>query len=395
MIRLGYFSDTTLVSISQTFVADLVRDLSADPEIDVTFFSGQSQGGINVNFSVKTQLTGFAKNGKRLSDRGYNIAHMLGAQSGYRARMHIQKRIAYYCLSRQIKRLPDVAFVDFATSAVLVRDFLNDNRIPFIVHVHGYDITRTLNDPEFVKELIYVLRDATFIVAASFHMKRLLVLIGADASKIRVIRIGIDVNSIKPTSWPERLKTNPSVIFLGRLTAKKHPIALIHAFELVREAIPSARLTIIGDGPLRNEVRDRINLLNLQSSVQMLGAMPREKAFPILNLHWVYAQHSVTATSGDQEGYALSVAEAAAHGIPIVATIHNGIPEHVIDGITGYLVPEFNYEAMAEKIAFLLWNPAIAAQMGEQGRKNVERINNQKTRVRSIKQLLFDTCGSC
>jgi colanic acid/amylovoran biosynthesis glycosyltransferase len=221
-------------------------------------------------------------------------------------------------------------------------------------------------------------------------MRRLLVLLGADENKIRVIRIGIDVASIKPMAWEERIKKGPSIVFLGRLTEKKHPIALLYAFNIVLTKIPEAKLTIIGDGPLKNEVVNTIKRLNLENSVSLLGSLPREKSFPILNAHWVFAQHSVTSKTGDKEGYALSPAEAAAHELPVVSTLHNGIPEHVIDGHTGYLVPEFNYEAMAEKLIYLLQNPKDAEKMGKAGRMNIEKLNNQQQRIASIKSLLFD-----
>ena len=107
-----------------------------------------------------------------------------------------------------------------------------------------------------------------------------------------------------------------------------------------------------------------------------------------MNKHWIYAQHSVTAISGDKEGYAISPAEAAAHELPVVSTIHNGIPEHVIDGETGFLVPEFDYESMAERIIQLIQNPMLAKKMGRAGRNNILALNNPQKRIDKIYNLL-------
>ncbi|MCH8328093.1 MAG: glycosyltransferase family 4 protein [Candidatus Marinimicrobia bacterium] len=158
--------------------------------------------------------------------------------------------------------------------------------------------------------------------------------------------------------WQERLQAYPSVVFLGRLTGKKNPIALIHAFALVRASVPKAKLTIIGDGPLREKLVKRIEVLGLQSAVTILGVLDQEAAWNEMRHHWIYAQHSVSSISGDQEGFALSLAEAAAHELPVVSTWHNGIPENVIHGETGYLVREFDYEEMGmEKLTYdVQWN---------------------------------------
>jgi len=116
--------------------------------------------------------------------------------------------------------------------------------------------------------------------------------------------------------------------------------------------------------------------------------MPHESALELLSNHWVYAQHSVTAMNGDQEGFAISPAEAAAYELPVVSTLHNGIPEHVIDGVTGFLVREFDYESMAERIIQLLQNPDLSMKMGQNGRKNILKLNNPEKRIESVHSIL-------
>ena len=387
-MKIGYFSITNL-TISETFIYDLVHGLNADKDLEVIYYSGKKNEKPKVDFKLKSVQTGFAERGKRIFSIAYKLGGLIKREKDWKSISKIQKKHSYRALVNSISGPIDIAWIDYADSAMLVREFLNSRKIPFILHVHGYDITSSLNIPGYADELGKVINDAQYIVAASEYMKRLLVLQGANENKIKVIRIGIDVKSIIPISWTERLKENPSIIFLGRLTIKKHPIALLHAFKIVLKTIPHAKLTIIGDGPLRNDVLKRIQKLEIGNSVVFLGSLPREESFPILNNHWVYAQHSVTAFTGDQEGYAISPAEAAAHGLPVVSTIHNGIPEHVIEGKTGYLVPEYNYEAMAEKIIYLLQNPKLAEEFGINGRENIEQINNQEKRIESIKSLFF------
>src|SRR5690606_10216580 len=132
-------------------------------------------------------------------------------------------------------------------------------------------------------------------------------------------------------------------------------------------------------GTLEQDVKNEIKTLGLSDAVTMYGVVDREKSFSLFNSHWVYAQHSVTPPSGDAEGFVISIAEAALHELPVVSTIHNGITENVIDREAGFLVPEYDYKSMAEKIVFLINNIDVAKQMGEAGRRQIlTRCNPDK-----------------
>ena len=382
-MKIGYFTNNN-IGISETFIYDLIKGL--EKKSDLVWFSGQSS--IEKKIVENQVATNYSSYHEKLPFWAYKIGQLKG-YLGYKWKMRTRLYLSDKALHKIPKNdFPDVAYVDYLTSAILLRKFFEKNSIPYVVHVHGYDITSELNDPEYKKELKKVFLSASHIIAASQFIKRLLILEGCPVSKIFVIRYGIDADSITPLSWEKRKKESPSIIFLGRLTEKKNPIALIHAFDIVRKKVPDIKFTIIGDGYLREEVENRIESLGLEDSVALLGALPREKSFPIMNRHWIFAQHSVTAISGDKEGYALSPAEAALHELPVVSTIHNGIPEHVIEGKTGYLVPEFDYESMAERIIQLIEDPELAEKMGKAGRENIKKLNNPQKRVDEIYELL-------
>lgn len=383
-MKVGYFSHSS-ISASETFILDLILGLKSSG-LNITFYSGQSK--VNPLDGVKTIPTGYElKNTWIIS-----FIYLFGQIFGKRGQRLVYRYKEFYTLKvlKSIigSNLPNVAYVDYGTSAVLLRKYFKLYSIPYIVHFHGYDITSFLNDNVYKHKLKSVFKEATFIIAASHHIKRLLILNGCDPAKINVVRLGINTSSIIPLSWTERIKSNPKIIFLGRLTTKKNPIALLYSFKIVSEKISDATLTIIGDGPLRQEVISCIEALKLTNKVTLLGSVPRSISFPILNEHWIYVQHSVTASDGDQEGFALSLAEAAAHEIPVVSTFHNGIPENVVDGVTGYLVREFDYETMAEKIIELIENPEKAKAMGINGRSHITHLCSIHDRVESIKVLL-------
>ena len=227
MIKVGYFTHSA-VSISETFIYDLIKGL--EKEFDLTFYSGEKY--IHNNITNRQVATSYAVSA---GNKPYYI-YKLGQLVGGRGISFKGKTFQFYAdksLNRHVDKNIDVAYVDYSTSGVLLMDFFERNDIPFVVHVHGYDITSATNDKYYLSRLKELFNKATYFIAASFYMKRLLVLLGCDESKIKVIRLGIDGESIIPKLWKERVKTEPRVVFLGRLTRKKHPIALLHAFKLL------------------------------------------------------------------------------------------------------------------------------------------------------------------
>lgn len=386
MIKLGYFSHTN-ISPSETFIYDLVKGLSECDDIDITYVSGMS-APFETDLKVKSYSTGYSDK-RHITALRLQKLGQLKAERGEDWKMRFNKKTAF----KQLKKadLPnfDIAYVEYATSGVLVMEYLMEKKIPFVVHVHGYDITTMLNDKAYAKELHKLFENAEFFIAASYYMKRRLVLLGCEEDKIKVIRLGVDSKQITPKSWDDRIKEKPSIIFLGRLAEKKNPIALLYAFQIVKKEIPESKLSIIGDGPLFSKTKETISTLNIEDSVKMYGTLSREESFPILNNHWIYAQHSVTSISGDTEGFAISLAEAALHNIPVVSTLHNGITENVIDNETGFLVPEYDYEKMAERIIYLIKNPEIAEKMGKAGREHILDICEPGNRVKKIRALLM------
>jgi glycosyltransferase involved in cell wall biosynthesis len=386
VLKLGYFTHSS-ISPSETFIYDLVKRLDNNSSIDLTYVSGQIKP-VKTDIKLKVVNSGFAKHGINNSFRAFKIGQALGGR-GHDFKMNFQQKKALKSLNGA--KLPkfDVAFVDYGTSAVKVYKYLMNNNIPFVVNFNGYDASSALEDPAYFREINKVFIAAEYLIVPSRHLKRRLILAGCPSNKISVMPYGIDYKSIKPLSGSERYASSPSVIFLGRLTAKKNPVALLHAFSLVRKQIPECSFTIIGDGQLRSKTENLIDELELRGCLEMKGVLSREDSFPIMNKHWVYAQHSVTANSGDQEGFPVSLAEAAAHALPLVSTIHSGITENIIHNETGFLVQEHDYEDMAERIIYLLKNPEVAEKMGQSGRIHISSICDPKKRVDKIIELMY------
>ena len=105
---------------------------------------------------------------------------------------------------------------------------------------------------------------------------------------------------------------------------------------------------------MRSEVESRIIKHGLEKKVRLYGALGHREALSVIAQSSVFAQHSVTSVSGDQEGLPVAILEAITLGLPVVSTIHSGIPEAIEDGVNGFLVREHDFESMAERMIELL-----------------------------------------
>jgi colanic acid/amylovoran biosynthesis glycosyltransferase len=139
----------------------------------------------------------------------------------------------------------------------------------------------------------------------------------------------------------------------------------------VFKEIPSARLLMVGDGPMWEEAKTFVKENQLENHVTFLGPKSQDEYLPLLQAAHVFIQHSIVTQAGDSEGTPVAILEAAACGLPTVSTRHAGIPDAVIEGETGILTDEHDIKGMAEACIFLAKNPSEIAKMGNAARKHV------------------------
>ncbi len=134
--------------------------------------------------------------------------------------------------------------------------------------------------------------------------------------------------------------------------------------------------------------------LHIKGYVKFLGAVEQNEVPRLYQKAHIFILPSITADNGDQEGIPVVLMEAQATGLPIISTYHTGIPEVVVDGKSGFLVPEKNVDALAEKLEYLIEHPEIWPNMGQYGRKFVEEhydINKLNQKLVEIHQNLIDS----
>ena len=171
----------------------------------------------------------------------------------------------------------------------------------------------------------------------------------------------------------------PLVGSLGRLHSQKGFSDLLTALAQVRRRIPSVRLFLAGDGELRADLEAQSRSLGLSEAVTFAGV--RTDVPEILAALDVFVLPSLW------EGMPNAVLEAMAAGLPVVATAVGGIPEVVVDGVTGLLVPPRDPDGLAQAIECLLRDPGLRRKMGQAGWKRVERCFSVEQMVRKTEDL--------
>ncbi len=188
-------------------------------------------------------------------------------------------------------------------------------------------------------------------------------------SKVVFVPNGIDSRKFFPATSEachalrERfgVGTSPLVGIIARLSDVKGHLYLIEAMNELVHGMPGIKCLIIGEGPLEHELKGQVSRLQLEASIKFfrINGLPAE----ILPMFDVFVMPSL------QEGLGLSVMEAQACGVPVVASRVGGLVEAVKDGVTGILVPPRDHLALADAIMKVLADKDIASRFGLAGRE--------------------------
>ncbi|MGE5457188.1 MAG: glycosyltransferase [Methanococcaceae archaeon] len=227
-------------------------------------------------------------------------------------------------------------------------------KLPLIVTFHGYDASSLLKNSKYISDLQPVFRYA-HIVAVSDYMATKLISAGADASRMSVIRYGISPEKfpfIKRDPVHIKYKENRTINFLqlSNFNEKKgHKYTVLAFNELIKKQ-SNCTLTLAGDGELRSEIEGLSASLGIRDKVFFPGNVKPEAVKTFMAEADVFLHHSLTASSGDQEGIPNVIIEAMATGLPVISTFHAGIPELIKDGYNGFLVEEKDIDSYTRKM---------------------------------------------
>ena len=255
--------------------------------------------------------------------------------------------------------------------------------IPFVITAHAYDI---FINPDVEKLREKFSRAAKVITVSDYNRDYLINLLGRDLQeKIEVVRCGIDLERF---IYSERgARDSVKILFVGRFVEKKGARYAVEAFTEVVKECPNTEIRMIGDGPLKDDIATLVERLGIKDKVSLLGPLSANDVLKEMKDADIFFLPSVTADNGDKEGIPVSIMEAMATGLPVVSTLHTGIPELVAHGKTGFLVPEKDTLAMAGRLNELIRDPDLRVLMGREGRAVVEASYNRSKEIERVERL--------
>lgn len=240
--------------------------------------------------------------------------------------------------------------------AVIYKTFIN-SKVKILVTSHGGDI---LGFRGIVGTVLkrFVLRRIDRLTVVSNALRDEAVKYGCTCD-IQVSPMGIDTRTFSPDRSDASIRSEygiigPFLLFVGRLVEKKGVEYLIRAMPKVLASQPSTKLLIVGDGPLKKQLEELTNGLQLQEGIIFAGSKPHEQLPSYFASADIFIGPSIVAESGDSEGFGLVFAEAMSCGTPVIASDLPAVRDIVIDGKTGFLVRQKDSTQIAERIIDVL-----------------------------------------
>lgn len=288
---------------------------------------------------------------------------------------------------------PDLFHAHYVVDAAYFLGVADRYRIPLIVSCYGYDVSSFPRSYGGYGQcyLQGVLKKANLFLAMSEDMKKDLLAMGVDERRI-VLHYP---NGCDPTRYdfrerhPERHR-KIRLLCVAMFEEKKGIEYLLEALAKALKHTHNLELRLVGDGPLRPRIDAKIKALGIQQNVSQAGFLSHDKVAAEYSAADLFCLPSITSSTGEKEGIPGVLVEAMASGLPVVSTWHAGIPEAVLDGITGYLVRERATDELCERLVHLVDHPELWGELGRAGRKHVEEHFDSKVLAAKLENI-YDT----
>lgn len=281
---------------------------------------------------------------------------------------------------------PDVLYFHFAIHAgelIILRKVF---RIPFVVFFHGFDFSKDLpfhkyNYPQMFRDGDWFFTNSNF---AGMKVRNL----GCPAEKLSVVGLPVDDHQYPYVA--RKKKDRIQILTVGRLVEKKGLEYSIEAVARLIKEYPQLQYNIIGDGPLEDNLRQQINKNGCENNIHLLGSLKKSEVIEKMLSSDIFLLASVTAADGETEGLPMVSLESQLTGMPIVATHHSGFSDSVLEGRTGFLVPERDVDMLYERLKWLIQNPSKWEEYGRIGRDHIMKNFSESVYMNKILEVLGD-----
>jgi len=273
-------------------------------------------------------------------------------------------------------------YATYPALAAWVCHQLADTPYSFTVHAHDLYVDTSMLDRKIA--------DAQFVVTISNYNRSLLERNNPRHTPIHVIHAGIDTAAYHfrpravPAEGPVRALT------VASLQAYKGHAVLLEALAMGGPATDRITLDLIGDGVLRTDLERLVDRLGLGSRVRFLGSCGEDDVRTALDAADLFVLPSIVAHNGQMEGLPVALMEALASGVPTVSTELSGIPEIVIDGVTGLLALPGDPASLNRTMVAMLERGSTTIALAEAGRALVTEQFDLRETISALSELLAE-----
>jgi glycosyltransferase involved in cell wall biosynthesis len=244
-----------------------------------------------------------------------------------------------------------------------------------------------MNKPAYREATQRMLQAVKLVLVRSESLRLAVADLGCDPEKIEIQRTGIPLEefSFRERTFPKNEEWR--FVQAGRLIEKKGLPVTLRAFAVFLGKYPNAKLTIAGEGPLRDKLQELTHELKIERSVSFTGFISQEQLRDIYYRSHIFLHPSQTGHDGNQEGIPNSMLEAMASGLPAVATRHGGIPEAIENGVSGVLVPERDHEALARALLDAAEDPVFLSRIARSGAEVVRKNFDLRAQAQRLEDI--------
>ena len=294
-------------------------------------------------------------------------------RSWYHGLKGIHVRIDYLKWRRLVAEFsPDIVHVHYPDGGGRNHFYFNAVSDRLITSTWGSDVTESKEFPLSQKHkagVRAILAKSAVVTATTKYLADVTSRYCPPGKPIEVIPFGVECDLFKPAAVDTTSGPNLKIMRIGffkNLERKYGPEVLIEAFAKIALACPEARLTMAGKGDMSTMLKSRVAELGLSDKVVFPGRLPHEQMVAAMQGTDIFVMPSTC-----QESFGVAAIEASACEVAVVATKVGGVPEAVVDGVTGLLVPPFDADSLAEACIGLIRDTDRRKALGQAGRRFV------------------------
>ncbi len=269
---------------------------------------------------------------------------------------------------------PDLIHIHNGWTATKFENALLKTKIKKVLSLWGSDVTSAIKDVAYLGKLKNIAANSNAVIFHSQFLQNKYKAI-QTLPHTQVIYPGIDIASpLTKRLAGETLK----ILCIARLSPVKGHKFLFESVKILTDESKNIRLTIIGDGPLRNELLGLVENLKIKDKVNFLGTQPPNSVMEAIDNHDLVVLPSVKLENGQEEAFGVSLIEAGSRGCAAIGSRTGGITEIIKNNLTGFLVEEKNPRALANAIKTYCDNRELLNTHGQNAHAFIrENFSNQ------------------